>query len=108
MVSHLKENLEMTPLTSELACFIKIVQSNITRIIGTYVDDTTATGDISFGEEIKLTERTLEPKKRNYGSFVFVRIEIKTIQDKFLLNQSTYASKLQLLNFDCKIEEFKA
>lgn len=90
----------MAPLTGDIACFIKIVQGNLTGNIGTDVYNTIASGDTNFDKESKLTERTYESKKRKYDSFVFVGTEIKKVRDTFLLNQFTYASKLQLLNVD--------
>lgn len=64
MTTRLKEELVMTHLTSYLACFIQLVNGNLTGIVVTYLQNTNATGNLDFEERSRLKERVFESKKR--------------------------------------------
>lgn len=76
--------------------------------IGTYEDDTISTGNDSFHELSKVTEKLFDSKPRQYVCFMFTGISIKKIQTNYLLNQTHYGSKLKLFNLDCTFEEFQS
>lgn len=87
MPTHLKEDMGMMPPTGDLACFIKLINENLSCMIETYVYNTIATDNTNFEKESRLTERTFDSKSRIYDSFIFAGIQIKIVGNNFLLNR---------------------
>lgn len=48
----------MAQLSSDLACFMKLVQRKMSGMTESYVNDKLSTGDEEFEEESKMKERT--------------------------------------------------
>lgn len=94
MVPHLKINPGMTSPTRSFACFVKMVNVNLTVAVGTDVDDATTTENTHFQKESSLTECTFEYKSEGYDSFVFPGIQFEGRGENFQLYHATYASKL--------------
>lgn len=101
-----KNELRITPLSDDIACFIELVQGSLTYVIGTHVDENIAIVDSKFEKKSRLMEHTLESKRRSCDSFVFA-FNFERLTTSSLANQATYASKVQLLNLDCTFEKFR-
>lgn len=98
----------MKIMTGDLACFIKAVRGNLEEIIGSCVADTIGTGSEKFEKKIKLTERIFHSKSRSYDCFTFAEMKMFEKGHAFLLNQESYANKVQPLKRNCVFELVRA
>lgn len=97
----------MNPLTGDLAYFIQLMEGNQSGIIVIFVDNTISTDDYKFEKKRRPTERTLESKQKSMNLSFLQVFKYKKVEDTFLLNQATYASKLELLNMAFTIEKYR-
>lgn len=54
----------MRPATSDLALYMKNIHYNMACMLGTYVDDSIATGPPTFDSETRVTEKKFEYRSR--------------------------------------------
>lgn len=61
---NLKRDLEMMPLTVDLACFMELVNGYLTDKIGVYGDDSVSKGTKKIEYESRITQQIFASKQR--------------------------------------------
>lgn len=105
---HLQQDLSMRPTASDLALYTKSVRDGLACLVGTYVDDTIATGPIEFDGESRLTERRFESRNREYDNVRFAGVEIRREGHGYLMHQDKYAQKLEEISSQDGFHAFRS
>lgn len=105
---HLQHDLSMRPTAGDLALYTKTVHDGLACLLGTYVDDTIATGPASFDEDSRLTERKFESKRREYDNVKFAGIEVQKWKEGYHMHQTAYAAKLRELDPQAGFNAFRS
>lgn len=106
---HLKDDLLMTPTLSDSELFFKVINGEISGLIGTYVDDSISAGNKTFEECSTITGKMFESKGRQYHNFKFAGMEIETIEGTgYKIHQKSFAEKISTLPNDSCFSEFRS
>lgn len=99
----------MQTAANDLALFSKIIQSKLSGLTATHVDDTLSAGDASFEKLSQLTGKVFDAKPRQYENLTFAGVTVETMEDgSRLMHQADYGNKISLLEKGCTFEEFKS
>lgn len=98
---HHRSDLEMNPLRSDPALYVRMEQGSLIGILGTYVDDMIRAGNTKFWKTPKKTEERFdmeEAKKVPCTSTGFALLE--NVNGVLWLDQHDYLSKIKVLPED--------
>lgn len=106
---HLRTDLKMEATASDLVLFFRIIQSKLSGVTATHVDDTLSAGDRAFEEASRITGKVFDAKPRQYNNLTFAGATIYTREDgSRLMHQADYANKLSLLEKGCTFTQFRS
>jgi len=100
---HVRDDLLMTPGSSEPALYMRKGVNGLFGLMGTFVDDCLLGGTDEFQMATKTTLRVVEAKPRQMDEMEFVGVQVKTSQRlprTFKLDQTAYVASLTLLPTD--------
>lgn len=100
-------DLGMKQLAGYLACFSKIKNARLKRLMENYVDDTIGTGRKTVIEGSSITSTKLEPYKCIYDNMTFLKLFLEK-REILLIRQNPYASCLKEFSLYCKFDLIRA
>jgi len=106
---HVRDDLLMTPLSSDPALYMRKGVNGLVDLMGTFVDDCLLGGTGEFQTATKTTLRVFEAKPRQMDEMEFVGVQVKTsrrLPRTFTLDQTAYVASLTLLTTGASYERF--
>ena len=111
IITHVEEDLLMTPFAGDPSLYMKCGQGNIEGLLGAYVDDCLLAGDERFQT---LTEKMLlkfNSRPREWDNVTFLGVSIRTIQNSeyrwFEMQQPEYIANLKIVPQDTTFSRFR-
>ena len=106
---HVRDDLLMTPLSSDPALYMRKGVDGLVGLMGTFVDDCLLGGTDGFQAATNKTLRVFDAKPRQMDEMEFVGVQVKTSQRlprTLSLDQTAYVASLTLLSTDATYERF--
>ncbi|OSX79162.1 hypothetical protein BU14_0085s0013 [Porphyra umbilicalis] len=106
---HVREDLHMTPLSSDPALYMRKGVGGLVGLLGTFVDDCFLGGNAAFQAATESTLRVFEAKPRQMDNMEFVGVRVTSTlatPRNFTLDQTQYATTLEPLPLDAPYERF--
>jgi len=107
---HVREDLRMTPLSSDPALYMRKGVGGLAGLLGTFVDDCLLGGNAAFQAATESTLRVFEAKPRQMDNMEFVGVRVTSTPAPaprtFTLDQGQYAATLTPLPLDASYKRF--
>lgn len=98
----------MEATAGDMLLFFKKVHAKLSRLIGTYVDDSLLACDETFLELSKKTQKRFESKDREKDNTRFAGVYIETLKNDFKLQQLSYLNRLNPLPEEFEFAKFRS
>jgi len=110
LVTHIKDDLGMIPLTSDPALYLKRLPSGVlSGLLGKYVDDCMMGGDRGFQQLTRATLTRFQGKPRMLDNAEFVGVRVSTLPGEpptFGIDQHAYIDRLERLPANASFSTF--